>query len=63
MEEGKGRGKLSVDWDDYAAFGKHENRQSTDYLDEIYMFNRELEPYEIKTLYDSCNFGAARKSK
>ena len=63
MKQGKGQGQLSEDWDDYAAFGRHEDKTASDFLDEIYMFNRELEPYEIKTLYESCNFGAARKRK
>ena len=31
-----------------------------DTLDEVYMYSRELSPFEVKTLYDNCNFGSAK---
>ena len=63
-KQGPGSGRLSEDWDSYAAFGKHEGTvMDVDTLDEIYMYNRELSPFEIKTLYDNCNFGSAKTRK
>ncbi|XP_048578921.1 uncharacterized protein LOC5512916 [Nematostella vectensis] len=58
---GPGSGHLSEDWDGYAGFGKHQGgMMDYDLLDEIYMFSRELSPFEIKMLYENCNFGNAR---
>lgn len=37
--------------------------QAYDILDEIYMYSRELSPYEIKMLYQACNYGDAKKRK
>ena len=63
-KQGPGTGRLSEDWDSYAAFGKHEGTVTdVDTLDEVYMYNRELSPFEIKTLYDNCNFGSAQTRK
>lgn len=60
-KQGPASGRLSEDWDSYAAFGKHEGTVTdVDTLDEIYMYNRELTPFEVKTLYDNCNFGLAK---
>ena len=60
-KQGPAAGQLSEDWDSYAAFGKHEgNVADVDTLDEVYMYNRELTPFEVKTLYDNCNFGSAK---
>ena len=58
---GPGSGRLSEDWDSYAAFGKHQGSVTDiDTLDEVYMYSRELSPFEVKTLYDNCNFGSAK---
>ena len=57
-------GRLSEDWDSYAAFGKHSGSVTdVDTLDEVFMYSRELSPFEIKTLYDNCNFGSAKTRK
>ena len=59
-KQAPGSGRLSEDWDSYAAFGKHEGSVTDiDTLDEVYMYSRELLPFEVKTLYDNCNFGSA----
>ncbi|CAH3198805.1 unnamed protein product, partial [Porites evermanni] len=59
--QGPGSGRLSEDWDSYAAFGKHQGSVTDiDTLDEVYMYSRELLPFEVKTLYDNCNFGSAK---
>ncbi|XP_015760646.1 PREDICTED: uncharacterized protein LOC107339825 [Acropora digitifera] len=60
-KQGPGSGRLSEDWDSYAAFGKHTGSVTDiDTLDEVYMYSRELSPFEIKALYDNCNFGSAK---
>ena len=60
-KQGPGSGRLSEDWDSYAAFGKHQGSVTDiDTLDEVYMYSRELSPFEVKTLYDNCNFGSAK---
>ncbi|XP_068742646.1 uncharacterized protein [Montipora capricornis] len=60
-KQGPGVGRLSEDWDSYAAFGKHSGSVTdVDTLDEVFMYSRELSPFEIKTLYDNCNFGSAK---
>ena len=60
-KQGPGTGRLSEDWDSYAAFGKHAGSVTdVDTLDEVYMYSRELSSFEIKTLYDNCNFGSAK---
>lgn len=60
-KQGPGSGRLSEDWDSYAAFGKHTGSVTdTDTLDEVYMYSRELSSFEIKALYDNCNFGFAK---
>ena len=63
-KQGFGRGRLSEDWDSYAGFGKHKGAtQTVDVLDEIYIYTRELSPFEIRILYDNCNFGTAKASR
>ena len=63
-KQGPGSGRLSEDWDSYAAFGKHTGSVTDiDTLDEVYMYSRELSPFEIKALYDNCNFGSAKTSE
>ena len=60
-KQGPGSGRLSEDWDSYAAFGKHQGSVTDiDTLDEVYMYSRQLSPFEVKTLYDNCNFGSAK---
>ena len=55
---------MSEDWDSYAGFGKHKGAtQTVDVLDEIYIYTRELSPFEIRILYDNCNFGTAKASR
>eukprot|EP00794_Sanderia_malayensis_P012811 gene12811-14124_t len=56
-EGSNGAGALSVDWDGDASFGKHNSSAgSYDWLDEIYMFDRELTPLEIRTLFMKCSY-------
>jgi hypothetical protein len=63
IKQGVGSGSLSADWESYAGFGRHPKgaMQAVDILDELYMYSRELSPYEVKMLYQACNFGNARK--
>ena len=58
-------GLLSQDWESYAGFGRHPKgaMQAYDIVDELYMYSRELSPYEVKMLHQACNFGNARKRK
>ena len=46
-----GGGKLSIDWSITAGLGQHKGgRQFLGLMDEFYMFQRALDPDEIKTL-------------
>lgn len=55
-EGATGEGALSEDWDGRAAFGYHEGvLNSFDYFDEIYMFDRELSPLEIRQMFMKCS--------
>ena len=58
IKEGSvGTGALSEDWDWEASFGKHNSSAgSFDWFDEIYMFDRELNPLEIRTLFMKCSY-------
>ena len=58
IKEGSvGTGALSEDWDWEASIGKHNSSAgSFDWFDEIYMFDRELNPLEIRTLFMKCSY-------
>ena len=68
IKEGSaGAGALSEDWDSEASFGKHNSSAgSFDWFDEIYMFDKELTPLEIRTIYMKCsyvlNLGESRRT-
>ena len=56
-EGANGAGALSVDWDGEASFGKHNSSADAfDWLDEVYMFDRELTALEIRTLFMKCSY-------
>ena len=55
-EGANGAGALSEDWDGRASFGYHEGiPNSFDYFDEIYMFDRELSPLEVRQMFMKCS--------
>lgn len=58
IKEGSvGAGALSEDWGGEASFGNHNSSATSfDWFDEIYMFDRELNPLEIRTLFMKCSY-------
>ncbi|XP_046845785.1 uncharacterized protein LOC124439570 [Xenia sp. Carnegie-2017] len=57
VKQGDGTGYLSDDWDGLAGFGMHRGLpEDFVYIDEIRMFNRALDSFEVKNLFGKCNF-------
>ena len=57
-EGANGAGALSEDWDGAAAFGRHDNggNDTYDWLDEIDMYDKELQPIEVRQLFQKCSY-------
>lgn len=57
VKQADGTGYLSDDWDGLAGFGMHRGLpEDFVYIDEIRMFNRALDSFEVKNLFGKCNF-------
>lgn len=60
VQEARGTGSLSEDWEGLAAFGRHKGLAGDMvYMDEIMIFSRALSPFEVKNLFGKCNFATA----
>ena len=64
VQEARGAGSLSEDWDGKAWFGVHKGLAGDMlYIDEIMAYNRALTPFEVKNLFGKCNFGGGGSGK